>query len=106
MADIIDKNTYNDFVNDIVRLVLGIDIVDIPEEDQEKQIQDCLEIYSSFVLSYIEAKYGKTDATKLKISQSAQGVDIFSKNPDLVDKLEEAFKAFVEISSAPETVEA
>ena len=101
----IDEKTNNDFVNDIVRLVLGVDIADIPTEDQQKEIDDCLEIYSSFVLNYIEGKYGKTEATKLKIAQSVKGADIFGKNPDLVNKLEEAFKAFVEITTAKESVE-
>jgi len=96
-----DQQIALDLASDIVRAVLGVEIDQIDPEHREETVQKCIDLFTDFVLNYVEEKFGKKDALRLQAAQSQNGQKTFQTFEDLGDKLEEAFKAFVDFTQEP-----
>jgi len=84
-----------DFVNNLVLSITGLGIDEIPGDQRQTVVTECIDVFREFVIKYIEAKYGAKEATRLKASQQYSDPKIFDKFVGLGDKLKEALDFFV-----------
>jgi hypothetical protein len=89
-----DELKIYEFVNTLIQAMIGYSLVEVPEEHREEIVKNCIDAFIDFVIGYIEARYDKKDAIRLRASQQFAGQEIFSKFADLGDKFDEAFEAF------------
>jgi hypothetical protein len=87
------------FLNTLVMAILGYSINDIPEDKKQSTILECVTIFNEFITSFVEIKYGKVEATRLKAAQNFQDPKIFTKFAELGDIYEEAYTAFTKFLS-------
>jgi hypothetical protein len=87
------------FVNNLVMAILGYSILDIEEDKRQEVIDDCIKIFSDYIVSYTEIKYGKTEATRLKASQVYNDPKIFTRFAQLGSIFDEAYNSFLEFLS-------
>lgn len=88
------------FVNNLVTAILGYSIVDIEETKREEVVKECIQIFSDYLISYTEIKYGKTASIRLKASQVYNDVSVFSKFGEMGSIFEDAYGSFLEFLSA------
>lgn len=85
-----------EFVEALVLAITGFKLEEIPEEKREEIVSDCIELFTKFILEYVEVNYSKKDALRLKAGYET-GEDVFTRFPDLKEKYETAYKAFIEM---------
>lgn len=90
-----DKATFS-FLNTLVSAMLGYTILDIPENDREDIIKQCVNIFSDYIFNFVEIKYGKTESLRIKAAQKYQDANMFSKFKELGGIFEEAFESFIQ----------
>lgn len=86
----------NDFVANLVRASLGYDIEELPNQERPEIIAKCINIFKDFILNYVGTKYGQKDMLRLKAMYQGDSAFSFDKNPDLSDKFDEAYDAFLD----------
>lgn len=85
-----------EFVEALVLAITGFKIEEIPEDKRDEIVTDCIELFTKFILEYVETNYEKKDSLRLKAGYET-GEDVFTKFPDLKEKYEAAYKAFIEM---------
>ncbi len=86
---------FDEFLNDLVGAITGYTIDQLPESKRDHIVLRCRDIFNNFILDYVEAKYDKKDAVRLKSVQIFEDDDIFNKFPDLENKFQDAYNVFV-----------
>lgn len=86
-----------EFLDILVQAVIGYKIADIPESKRSEIVKDCIDLFSRFIINYVNEKYGAKEGIRLKASQAFAGQDIFSKFADLGSKFDEAYRAFIDV---------
>lgn len=85
-----------DFVQALVLAITGFHIEEIPDGKKEEIVKDCVEFFTSYIVAWVEENYDKKDAIRLKVGYET-GENIFEKYPDLEQKYDEAYQAFVKM---------
>lgn len=91
-----DQEEVNEFIEALVLAVTGFYVKEIPEEKRDEIISDCIDLFTKFILEYVEVTFGKKDALRLKAGYET-GEDVFSRFSDLKEKYENAYNAFVKM---------
>ena len=81
------------FVNELVTAILGISTDSMDEDKKKKTVDECLSIMWNFIGSHAKEKFGFPDDTRILSIQKYPDVAI--KFPDVKDKLEECYQAFL-----------
>lgn len=89
-----------EFIDTLVQAIVGYSLIEIPEENILELIQDCVNIFSDFIIQFASDKYGPKEGIRLKASQQFAGEDIFAKFRELGDIFEEAFGSFINVLQA------
>lgn len=85
-----------EFVEALVLAITGFHIHEIPQEKREEIIKDCVEFFTGYIVSWVEENHSKKDAIRLKVGYET-GENVFLKYPDLEEKYDQAYAAFVEM---------
>ena len=85
---------YDEFTQNLVTAMLGVQIDLIKQEKQEEMVEKCKTIFKDFMYGYFGENYTQVDLIRLKAAQSQDGM--FDKFPDLVPKFEKAYQEFLE----------
>lgn len=89
-----------DFLNSLVSAITGFSLSDYTEELRYDISKKCLKIFFDYVNNFVEEKYGKTQALRLKAIESYSDLNLFNKFPETYNHFTEAFKSFVEVLAA------
>ncbi len=92
-----DDSEIFDFVNALVMAILGLRIEELPSDKAQEVAQECLNIFSNYIIKYVATKYGEKDAIRLKASQQFYDDKIFAKFEDLGSKFDDAYISFIEL---------
>jgi hypothetical protein len=84
-----------EFVNNLVIAMLGVAISDIVEDKREEMVKKCLQMFNDFIVGYFQENFTPIDVTRLKAAQAYPENDMFGKFPDLAEKFEKAYQAFL-----------
>jgi hypothetical protein len=84
-----------EIIENLVRAITGMSLLEIPENNQEELIDECLNIFSKHVVDYVQVKYGKKEAIRLQAAQKFQ-TDSFAKFTHLDEKFKEAYLDFLD----------
>jgi hypothetical protein len=90
-----DLQTKLDFTNLLVASIIGLGLNDIKPEKRPELIEKCFQIYTDFVYSYIEHKYGKQEFFRIK-GHASYDTDLSLKFPQISQYLNEATLAFLQ----------
>ena len=85
-----------EMINNLVVAILGYSPADIPEQNREKIVKECVKIFSDYMIKFVELKYGQQDATRLRASQKFGDGSVFIKFGELGPKFEDAYNSFLE----------
>jgi hypothetical protein len=81
------------FVNELVTAILGISTDSMDEDKKKKTVDECLSIMWNFIGSHAKEKFGFPDDTRILSIQKYPDVGV--KFPDVKDKLEACYQAFL-----------
>jgi hypothetical protein len=81
------------FVNELVTAILGISTDAMDEDKKKKTVDECLSIMWNFIGSHAKEKFGFPDDTRILSIQKYPDVGV--KFPDVKDKLEQCYQAFL-----------
>jgi hypothetical protein len=82
------------FLNILSISILGYSLAEIPEEKLEFVLAECSSIFSEYIINYVENRYGKVDAIRLRAGQKFPQSNIFTQFKQLGGIFDEAFLAF------------
>ena len=85
-----------EMINNLVVAILGYTPADIPEQNREQVVKECVKIFSDYMIKFVELKYGAQDSTRLKASQKFGDGSVFIKFAELGPKFEDAYNSFLE----------
>ena len=85
-----------EFVEALVVAITGFHIKEIPSEKREEIVKDCVEFFTGYIVSWVEENHNKKDAIRLKVGYET-GENVFKKYPELEEKYDEAYAAFVKM---------
>ncbi len=97
----IEDNTLNysqedaQFVNSLVKAIMGIPLANISEDKQEPIAEKCFSIYKNYIEGYFASNFDQKDLIRIKNFET----DTFDKFPDLKPKFQEAYTSFIEFLS-------
>ncbi len=93
-----NQNSEFEFINNLVMFLSGYSLEEIPEEQRERVIQECLDKYKNFILDYFKNSFSKVDYYRLKnsLEDESKIFNLLMEHPDMKDKLEEAFQVFLD----------
>ncbi|MEI6728926.1 MAG: hypothetical protein WCK98_04755 [bacterium] len=96
----VSKNL-EEFIKNLVTAITGYKLEEISSlEERKKVIYECVELYQNFIIDYVKETYGPKDAARLKANKQFANQNVFTKFPDLADKTQDAFKAFIQTLKA------
>ncbi len=84
-----------DFTNLLVASIIGLGLNDIIPQKRAEIIEKCWQIYTYFNYGYIEQKYGKQEALRIK-GHASYDTDLSLKFPQISQYLNEATLAFLQ----------
>lgn len=84
-----------EFINSLVQAILGYSLIDIEESQREIVTKRCVQIFSDYITGYVEEKYGRTEALRIKAVQAYKDPGIFEKFKQLGPIFEEAYNSFL-----------
>jgi hypothetical protein len=84
-----------DFTNLLVASIIGLGLNDIKPEKRPEIIEKCWQIYTDYVYGFVEQKYGKQEALRIK-GHASYDTDLSLKFPQISQYLNEATLAFLE----------
>ena len=84
-----------EFLDLLIKAMTGVAIQDIPEEKRKEVVEKCIKIFSDYIINYVEIKFGKKDAVRLRAAQNTNE-DMFAKFEDLGEKFDEAYHSFLD----------
>lgn len=99
-AQIQNTNTnteLSNFINTLVQAIIGYSIEEIPADNRLEIVQDCIKLFSQYIIDFVSQKYGVKEGIRLKASQQFASQNIFAKFADLGDKFDEAYDSFIEV---------
>ena len=91
-----ENKNLQDFIRHLVPAITGYKLEEIPIEERKKVIYECVELYQNFIIDYLKETYGPKDAARLSANKKFANQNIFEKFPDLSEKTQDAFKAFIQ----------
>ncbi len=90
-----EQKDYLSMLDGLVMSIVGVGILDLPEKERENIVEECLDYFARWIEDYVERKYSKKDAMRVKAARMASNdTDVFSKYEDLGPKFDEAWSAF------------
>jgi hypothetical protein len=90
-----DESKALEFVNAIVLAMTGYSPLDVDISEREKVVTDCINIFSDYLIKFVELQYGVADATRLKASQKFEDQTVFTKFSELGPKFDAAYDSFL-----------
>ncbi len=92
--NVVDPNSqYDEFTQNLVTAMLGVQITMIKMEKQDEMVDKCKQIFKDFIYGYFSENFTQIDLIRLKAAQAQEGM--FDKFPDLVPKFETAYTEFL-----------
>jgi hypothetical protein len=92
-TNIIDEEMLS-FLDILSISILGYSLEEIPEEKLEFVMTECSNIFSEYIINYVENRYGKVEAIRLRAGQKFPQSNIFTQFKQLGGIFDEAFLAF------------
>lgn len=89
-----DEQT-KEFIEDLVLLVAGVPVEDIPENVRLQVISDTVDMYLEFINNYTKKNKGKRVAIQNKIFQANEDISVLSRFEGLDESLKEAHNEFI-----------
>ena len=84
--------TTNKFANTLVTLITGISLQFYTEAEQISILQQCYDLFQSYMVSYFQEHFSQSDT--LRLQASVKDDSVFSKFADLDSKFNQALLAF------------
>jgi len=84
------------FLNTLVAAMTGFSILDIKEKARNEVVSKCIDIFSSYILNYIDIKFGQKESLRLKSGQMYEDMNIFARFQELGPMFDEAYQSFLE----------
>jgi hypothetical protein len=81
------------FINELVTAILGISTDSMDADKKQRTVDECLSIMWNFIGSHAKEKYGFPDDTRILSIQKYP--DVAVKFPDVKEKLEQCYQAFL-----------
>lgn len=94
------------FAETLVQAIFGVKLEDVEPSKRGAVARECLDIFSDYIVSYVETNYGKRESIRLKASQAFPESNIFTRFPDLQPVFESAYTSFVNLLSSNSTKKA
>lgn len=92
------------FLNALVTAITGQAISSLPPTIRMQTVQNCVQVFSEYVINYTELKYGKSESIRLRASQKFQDVSLFQKFQELGGIFDEAMADFLQTMGRQWTV--
>lgn len=83
-----------EFLNILSITILGYSLDEIPQSKREYVINECSDIFSEYVTNFVESKYGKIEAIRLKAGQKFPQTNIFNQFTELGEIFDDAYESF------------
>jgi hypothetical protein len=89
-----DQEVFN-FLETLVEAMLGVHIIDIPEDKRMGVVSECVQIFSEYMVNYVHTNFGAKQALRLKAAQQFGDQDIFTKFPEMQSVFSQATLSFL-----------
>jgi len=83
------------FLDNLLAALTGFKIENIPPENRETVLTQALKIYTDYIITFVEQKYGKKEASRLQIIQKYGDNSLFKKYVELGEIFQDAYQNFV-----------
>ena len=90
----VSKDTV-DFLDLLIKAMTGVPVSEIPAEKRQDVVEKCIKIFSDYIINYVEIKFSKKDAVRLKAAQQSNE-NMFNKFKYLGPKFDEAYHSFLD----------
>jgi hypothetical protein len=89
------KTKYDEFTQNLILVMLGVELENFSEQEQDEIVFECMAIYNQYIVEYFASHFPEIDNTKINI------LDLVDKNNQsitlgLVQKIQAAYQSFIQ----------
>lgn len=86
----------SEFVQSLVQAITGHHLHDLPEAHRHQTALDCIHFFVDFIIDFFEKQFEVKDAIRIKTVYES-GHELFETFPDLKEKYDQAYQAFLHL---------